>query len=134
MINVVLKETLGKAPKWSGEVQGTFQKDSHESGKGQGILLYTSRHYALDAMVGYADSRTRNRFDKTSWHTVENQLYELALDTRGGGSGKRMDYRLGMDFDLGKNHRLGVLYNGNYFVLLCYVKILLPLSNYTNYK
>ena len=52
MINVVLKETIGQKPAWSGEVQGTFQKDSHESGKGQGVLLYTSSHFSLDAMVG----------------------------------------------------------------------------------
>ena len=114
MINVVLKETLGQKPAWSGELQGTFQKDSHASGKGQGILLYTSRHFALDAMVGYGDSRTCNRIEKTSWHMVGKQLHELTLETRGGGRGKRMDYRLGMDFDLGKSHRLGVVYNGNH--------------------
>ena len=114
MINVVLKETIGQKPAWSGEVQGTFQKDSHESGKGQGVLLYTSSHFSLDAMVGYSDSRTRNLFEKTSWHTVDNQLHELTLDTRGGGRGKRWDYRLGMDFSLGKQHQLGVVYNGNH--------------------
>ena len=114
MINVVLKETLGQKPMWSGEVQGTFQKDRHESGKGQGVLLYTSKRFALDAMVAYSDTRSSNRMEKTSWHTVGDQLHELTLDTKGGGRGKRWDYRLGMDFDLGKKHRLGVVYNGNH--------------------
>lgn len=114
MINVVLKETLGQKPVWSGEVQGTFQKDRHASGKGQGVLLYTSKRFALDAMVGYSDTRSSSHIGKTSWHTVGNQLHELTLDTRGGGHGKRWDYRLGMDLDLGKKHRLGVVYNGNH--------------------
>lgn len=114
MINVVLKETLGQKPTWSGEVQGMFQKDRRASGKGQGVLLYTSKRFALDAMVGYSDSRSSNRIEKTSWHTVGDQLHELTLDTKGGGRGKRWDYRLGMDVDLGKNHRLGMVYNGNH--------------------
>ena len=87
MINVVLKETLGQKPMWSGEVQGTFQKDRHESGKGQGVLLYTSKRFALDAMVAYSDTRSSNRMEKTSWHRVGDQLHELILDTKGGGRG-----------------------------------------------
>ena len=114
MINVVLKETLGQKPTWSGEVQGTFQKDRRASGKGQGVLLYTSKRFALDAMVGYSDSRSGNRIEKTSWHTVGDRLHELTLETKGRGRGKRWDYRLGMDVDLGKNHRLGMVYNGNH--------------------
>ena len=114
LINVVLKETIGQKPMWSGEVQGTFQKDLHESGKGQGVLLYTSKRFALDAMLGYSDTRSSNRIEKTSWHTADSWLHELSLDTKGGGRGKRWDYRLGMDFDLGKKHRLGVVYNGNH--------------------
>ena len=55
---------------WSGEMQGTFQKDRHESGKGQGVLLYTSKRFGLDAMMGYSDTRSGNRIEKTSWHTV----------------------------------------------------------------
>ena len=114
LINVVLKETIGQKPMWSGEVQGTFQKDLHESGKGQGVLLYTSKRFALDAMLGYSDTRSSNRIEKTSWHTADSWLHELSLDTKGGGRGKRWDYRLGMDFDLGKKHRLGVVYNGSH--------------------
>ena len=114
MINVVLKKMLGQNPTWSGEVQGTFQKDRHESGKGQGALLYTSKRFALDVMMGYNDTQSSNQIKKTSWHTVDKQLHELTLDTRGGGRGKRMDYRLGMDLDLGKNHSLSVVYNGNH--------------------
>ena len=114
MINVVLKETLGKKPSLSGELQGTFQKDRHESEKGQGVLLYASKRFSLDAMLGYSDTRSSNSIEKKSWHMVENQLHHLTLDTKGNGHGKRWDYRLGMDFDLGKKRRLSMVYNGNH--------------------
>ena len=114
MINVVLKETLGQKPSLSGEVQGTFQKDRHVSGKGRGVLLQTSRRFSLDAMLGYSDTRSASSIGKESWHTVGDQLHYLTLDTKGGGRGKRWDYRLGMDFDLGKEHRLSMVYNGNH--------------------
>ena len=114
MINVVLKETLGQKPSFSGELQGTFQKDRHESEKGQGVLLYTSKRFSIDAMLGYSDTRSSNSIEKKSWHMVENQLHHLTLDTKGNGHGKRWDYRLGMDFDLGKKHRLSMVYNGNH--------------------
>lgn len=114
MINVVLKETLGQKTALSGEMQGTLLKGQGESEKAQGVLLYSSRRFSFDAMVGYSDARTNNRIEKTSWHTVGKQLHEMTLDTRGDGHGKRWDYRLGMDFDLGKKHRLGVVYNGNH--------------------
>lgn len=114
MINVVLKETLGQKTALSGEMQGTLLKGQGESEKAQGVLLYSSRRFSFDAMVGYSDARTNNRIEKTSWHTVCKQLHEMTLDTRGDGHGKRWDYRLGMDFDLGKKHRLGVVYNGNH--------------------
>ena len=114
MINVVLKETLGQKPSLSGEVQGAFQKDLHESEKGQGVLLYSSRRFSLDAMLGYNDARSYSSIEKESWHTVGNELHDLTLDTKGNGHGKRWDYRLGMDFDLGKKHRLSTIYNGNH--------------------
>lgn len=114
MINVVLKQTVGQKPSLSGEVTGRFQKDDRASAKGQGVLLYTSKRFSLDAMLGYNDARTSNSIEKTSWHTLNNQLHELTLDTWGRGHGKRYDYRLGMDFDLGKKHRFGVVYNGNH--------------------
>lgn len=114
MINVVLKETLGQKPSFSGELQGTFQKDRHESEKGQGVLLYTSKRFSIDAMLGYNDSRSYSSIEKESWHAVGNQLHYLTLDTKGNGHGKRWDYRLGMDFDLGKKHQLSAIYNGNH--------------------
>ena len=114
MINVVLKEALGKKPSFSGELQGTFQKDRHESEKGQGVLLYTSKRFSIDAMLGYSDTQSSSSIEKKSWHMVENQLHHLTLDTKGNGHGKRWDYRLGMDFDLGKKHRLSMVYNGNH--------------------
>ena len=77
MINVVLKETLGQKPSFSGELQGTFQKDRHESEKGQGVLLYTSKRFSIDAMLGYSDTRSSNSIEKKSWHMVENQLHHL---------------------------------------------------------
>ena len=114
MINVVLKETVGKKPSLSGELQRTFQKDRHESGKGLGVLLYSSRRFSLDAMLGYSDTRSCSGIRKESWHTVGDRLHYLTLDTKGNGHGKRWDYRLGMDFDLEENHRLSVVYNGNH--------------------
>ena len=60
------------------------------------------------------DSRSCSHIEKDSWHTVDGQLYDMALDTRGNGRGKRMDYRLGMDVDLGNKHQLSVVYNGNH--------------------
>ena len=114
MINVVLKETLGQKSSLSGELQGTFQKDRHVSGKGQGVLLYTSKRFSLDAMLGYSDTQSCSTIEKESWHTVNDQLHHLTLDTKGNGRGKRWDYRLGMDFDLGKKHRLSTVYNGNH--------------------
>ena len=114
MINVVLKETLGQQPSFSGELMGSFQKDRHESGNAQGVLLYTSRRFSLNAMLGYSDSRSCSHIAKDSWHKVDGQLHDMALDTRGNGHGKRMDYRLAVDVDLGKKHQLSVVYNGNH--------------------
>lgn len=114
MINVVLKETIGRKPSLSGEMTGSFQKDKHESGKAQGVLLYTSKRFSLNAMFGYSDTRSCSRIEKNSWHTVNGQLYELTLDTWGSGHGKRFDYRLGVDADLGKKHQMSVEYNGNH--------------------
>lgn len=114
MINVVLKETLGQQPSFSGELMGSFQKDRHESGNAQGVLLYTSRRFSLNAMLGYSDSRSCSHIAKDSWHKVDGQLHDMDLDTRGNGHGKRMDYRLAVDVDLGKKHQLSVVYNGNH--------------------
>ena len=114
MINVVLKETIGEAPSWSGEVTGRFQYNKNETGKLQGVLLYASRRFSLDAMYAYSDSHSGSSIEKTSWHMVADELYQMTLDTRTSGSGKRHDYRLGADFDLGKQHKLGIVYNGNH--------------------
>lgn len=114
LINVVLKKTVGQPSSLSGEVSGTALKNTEGTLSGRGNLLYTSGRFSVDAMYKYTDARSVGGIGKTSWHTVAGQLHEMALDTRLSGRGKRHDYRLGMDFDLGKKHQLGIVYNGNH--------------------
>ena len=114
LINVVLKKTVGQPSSLSGEVSGTALKNTEGTLSGRGNLLYASDRFSVDAMYKYTDAHTFGNIEKTSWHTVAGQLHEMALDTRISGRGKRHDYRLGMDFDLGKKHQLGIVYNGNH--------------------
>ena len=114
LINVVLKKTVGQPSSLSGEVSGTALKNTEGTLSGRGNMLYTSGRFSVDAMYKYTDARSVGGIEKTSWHTVAGQLHEMALDTRLSGRGKRHDYRLGMDFDLGKKHQLGIVYNGNH--------------------
>lgn len=114
LINVVLKKTVGQPSSLSGEVSGTALKNTEGTLSGRGNLLYASDRFSVDAMYKYTDAHTFGNIEKISWHTVAGQLHEMALDTRISGRGKRHDYRLGMDFDLGKKHQLGIVYNGNH--------------------
>lgn len=114
MINVILKSALGKEVSLSGELSGTYIKNRRETGKLQSVWLYSSPRFSLDIMYAFSSSRSVSQIEKTLWHTVGGQLHELFLNTRMNGKGKRHDYRLGADFDLGKDHRLSMVYNGNY--------------------
>lgn len=114
MVNVVLKRGLGQPASWSGEVSGTAEQSRRASASGRGNLLYTSGRLSVDGMYAYGRTRSAWGLNKQSQHTVDGQLHELALQTRASGHGNRHDWRLGVDYDLGRKQTLNLVYNGQF--------------------
>ncbi len=114
MVNVVLKSGLGQQTHWSGEVMGNYTQSRRGDGSTRGSLLYTSDRLSMDAMYAYGFLRTASGIDKHSWHTLNNEVHELDLQTQLRGYGGRHNVRLGMDYDLGRKNFVNVLYNGQF--------------------
>lgn len=114
MVNIVLKSGLGQPAAWSGELTGTYEQSRREDWSGRGNALYTSRRLSADLMYAYGQGRSAWGLRKQSEHIVDGELYELNLQTRAEGEGARHDWRVGMDYDLGRGHTLNMVYNGQY--------------------
>lgn len=110
MINLVLKSNLGRKPALSGELFGSYEQERRESLTGRGSLLYNSGRFSADLLYSYNFSHSLSEVDKWSWHTLQDQLHELTLNTRTTGYGGRHNVRLGMDYDLGNKNTLSLVY------------------------
>lgn len=115
VINIVLKhQTDGDAP-----LKGEFNlswNQQHDARFGErGTLLYNRGKLAIDFMYLHSHGDAYKTTDEASRHTLDDGSVH-AIDTReiSRSAGYGHDYRLGMDYLLGGNHRFSMVYTGNY--------------------
>lgn len=109
-VNLVLQSGLRQKPSLSGELFGSYEQERKGSLNGRGSLLYASERFSADLLYAYNFGRTLQEIETHSWHTLQEKVHELILNTRGTGYGGQHHIRLGMDIGLGKENTLSVVY------------------------
>lgn len=115
LINIVLNHDAEDRGKLQGEIYGEYANEYAGSGQGRGSLLYTKGKFSTDLIYSYGFNQihndnsieARHRLNDGSIHNIsQNEL----VDTRD----KSHQVRWGADYFFAENHRVSLVYNGNF--------------------
>ena len=115
LINIVLNHEAEDRGKLQGEIYGEYANQYAGSGQGRGSLLYTKGKFSTDLIYSYGFNQihndntmeARHRLNDGSIHNIsQNEL----VDTRD----KSHQVRWGADYFFAENHRVSLVYNGNF--------------------
>lgn len=115
LINIVLNHDAEDRGKLQGEIYGKYANEYAGSGQGRGALLYTKGKFSTDLIYSYGFNQihndntmeARHRLNDGSIHNIsQNEL----VDTRE----KSHQVRWGADYFFAENHRVSLVYNGNF--------------------
>ena len=115
LINIVLNHDAEDRGKLQGEIYGEYANQYAGSGQGRGSLLYTKGKFSTDLIYSYGFNQihndytmeARHRLNDGSFHNIsQNEL----VDTRD----KSHQVRWGADYFFAENHRVSLVYNGNF--------------------
>ncbi|MDR0893419.1 MAG: hypothetical protein LBN24_12565 [Mediterranea sp.] len=111
LININLKRGEDDTkPNLQGELYAKYSQQHYASTNERGNLFYRNKKFSADLLYGYAYQRG---FDRMSYQYAWTNPYESHHYTFYSADHQRTNQhniRLGMDYDIAKNHRLSLTY------------------------
>ena len=116
MIDVRLRHRIGDPGTVQGEAYGKYDQSHEASFQERASLLYDGGRFSLDLLYSHDHGKGLNTTDKEARHwqeaTDETHLIENHEVMR--SRSHTHNFRLGADYDIGKDHALSFVYNGAY--------------------
>ena len=116
MIDVRLRHRIGDPGTVQGEAYGKYDQSHEASFQERASLLYDGGRFSLDLLYSHDHGKGFNTTDKEARHwqeaTDETHLIENHEVMR--SRSHTHNFRLGADYDIGKDHALSFVYNGAY--------------------
>ena len=115
LINIVLNHEAEDRGKLQGELYGEYANEYAGSGQGRGSLLYTKGKFSTDLIYSYGFNQIHNDYTMEARHrlndgSIHNISQNELVDTRD----KSHQVRWGADYFFAENHRVSLVYNGNF--------------------
>ena len=115
MINICLKHGSGDKTSLQGEVFGDYKQKHYGKLTGRASLLYTGRKFSSDFLYSYGHGRGYFRTHKEALHTLaDGMVYPMMTDERQRSRSNTHSVRYGLDYNLSKDQKLSLVYNGNF--------------------
>lgn len=115
VIDIRLKHTTSDNMPLQGEVNLAWNQQHDAQFGERATLLYSKGKFSMDMMYHHSHGDTFSTTDETSRHSLDDGTVH-DIDTheihRSGGYGHT--YRIGMDYNFAQNHRLSLVYQGDY--------------------
>lgn len=112
-INIVTKDYAG-TNQLSGQVIGGMKQSKYAKGFGDLYLSLQRGKFGLDAQYKYVNGNSYGESSRIANHPLGNNRVYYNDETGQKSFGITHDYRLGMNYAFGKNHRLDVAYTGHW--------------------
>lgn len=115
LINIRLRRQPDDFAPLQGEVNLAWNQQ-HDARFGQrATLLYRQGRFSMDLMYLHSHGRHYSTTDEQSHHTLaDGSEHDISLSQAYSSHGYGHTVRFGMDYDLAENHRLSLVYNGDY--------------------
>ena len=116
MIDVRLKHRIGDPGALQGEAYAQYNQRHEASFQERASLLYNGGKFSLDFLYSHTHGKGFNTTDKEArhWQEAENKTYLIENHEEVRSRDHTHSFRLGTDYQLGKDHSLSFVYNGSY--------------------
>ena len=112
-INIVTKD-YASTNQLSGQIIGGMQQNKYANEYGNLYLSLQRDKFGLDAQYKYVNGNSYGESSRIANHPLGNNRIHYNDETGQKSFGITHDYRLGMNYAFGKNHRLDVAYTGRW--------------------
>ena len=112
-INIVTKDYAGNN-QLSGQIIGGMRQNKYANEFGNLYLSLQRDKFGLDAQYKYVNGNSYGESSRIANHPLGNNRIHYNDETGQKSFGITHDYRLGMNYAFGKNHRLDVAYTGRW--------------------
>lgn len=115
LINIILKQSAGGSASWQGELYAKYRQKHREGFEERVGLLYHNNKFSADFLYSHTHGRGYSTTGKEARHTLsDGSVHPLTTDEVSRGRSHIHNFRLGADYDIAKEHRLSLVYNGAY--------------------
>ena len=112
-INIVTKDYAGNN-QLSGQIIGGMRQNKYANEFGNLYLSLQRGKFGMDAQYKYVNGNSYGESSRIANHPLGNNRVYYNDETGQKSFGITHDYRLGMNYAFGKNHRLDVAYTGRW--------------------
>ena len=116
LIDVRLRHRIGDPGTVQGEAYAQYNQ-SHEAGfQERASLLYNGGKFSLDFLYSHTHGKDFNTTDKEArhWQEAEDKTHLIENHEEARSRNHTHSFRLGTDYQFGKDHNLSFVYNGSY--------------------
>ena len=112
-INIVTKDFAG-TNQLSGQLMGGWQQNKYGTGYAGGSFIYNHNKLGLDMSYTFTDGANYGQVEHEANHPLGDKRIAYEDKTRNCSDGIDHEYRIGMDYAISENHRLGLAYTGQW--------------------
>ena len=116
MIDVRLRHRIGDPGTVQGEAYGKYDQSHEASFQERASLLYDGGRFSLDFLYSHDHGKGFNTTDKEArhWQEATDETHFIENHEVMRSRSHTHNFRLGADYDIGKDHALSFVYNGAY--------------------
>ena len=115
VINIILKHRTADGMPWQGEANLAWNQD-HDATFGERVVVqYQRDKLGVDFLYQHSHGDTYSTTGEDSRHALDDgTVHHVETTGRRRSHGYGHSFRLGMDYDIAKDHQLSLVYNGAY--------------------
>lgn len=113
VINIVTKDFAG-TNQLAGQLQGTAMQNKYTLGYAKGTFLYNHGKLGMDVSYRLTDGSTYGQIEHEANHPLADTRVPYSDRISRKGTGSNHGYRIGMDYAIANDHRLGLAYTGQW--------------------
>ena len=115
LINLTLTRVAAEQPTLQGEVYASYARQHDGSTNERLSLLYAKDNFSVDLLYSYGHTDGWRVTDKEALHTVnDGTVYDIRTQEQSANRDNDHTLRLGADYAFSENHRLSMVYNGQF--------------------
>ena len=112
-INIVTKDFTG-SNQLSGQLMGGWQQNKYGTGYAGGSFIYNHDKLSMDLSYTYTNGSSYGQVEHEANHPLGDKRIAYEDKTRNRSDGIDHEYRIGMDYAIADDHRLGLAYTGQW--------------------